>query len=310
MLKLPLLLLLLPISLLAQPSWFYNKKPTSKNEIIGYGVDSKLSQAKQNAIAEIVKTISVEVDTSTDISKSKIDGNYKKDISSNLSTKAKATLSGVKVLEVVELDGKWYVASGYDNSPIEQKIKKLLPKNLNNETQNIYLKNTRLFKNLNNEIGVDLNYKIVRKDNLWQIKYKQIILPLKQDQFYKLFSNQSNKIVKLKANQKTYKQYDQMYFDIKLSKRGYISILYVEHDGKVGLLLSNKLENKNFTYPDLKSEDTFTVVNPYGKTIKELYVVLYSKNMIDLSQFENVSDNLLDESNYNFDKLLEKLDSV
>ena len=53
-----------------------------------------------------------------------------------------------------------------------------------------------------------------------------------------------------------------------------------------------------------KSEDVFKIANPYKKTIQELYVAIYSKTPIHLHEFENVSKNLLDESNYNFDQLI------
>ena len=48
------LVVLLPISLFANPSWLYNIKPTHKNEIVGYGVGTDMNHAKQSAIAEIV----------------------------------------------------------------------------------------------------------------------------------------------------------------------------------------------------------------------------------------------------------------
>ena len=98
-----------------------------------------------------------------------------------------------------------------------------------------------------------------------------------------------------------------MNFIIKHKNKGYISILYVEHNGKVGVLLANKRSNKSFVYPKKDSQDIFKITNPYNKTIKELYVAIYSKKPIELYEFENVSENLLDESNYNFNKLIEKL---
>jgi hypothetical protein len=305
-----LFLSFLPMLLLANPSWLYNIKPIDKNIIVGYGIDTKLSQAKQNAMADIVKSISVEVDSTINISKSNQNGKYKKDVTTNLQTKAKATLTGIEIINAEELDGLWYVSSQYDNSPLELKLKKQLPTNISNESQNKYLKNTELFKTLNSEVGVNLNYSIIRKNSLWQLKYKDIILPIQQDNFYKLFVNQSNENIMIKANQEVYIENDEMYFNINLSQKAYVSILYVEHNGKVGVLLSNKMSDKSFTYPNLKSEDTFKIANPYNKPIQELYVALYSKNKIDLSEFENVSENLLDTSNYNFDKLIRVFSNI
>ena len=99
-------------------------------------------------------------------------------------------------------------------------------------------------------------------------------------------------------------------FKIKHKKSGYISILYVEYNGKVGTLLANYKSNKSFMYPDLKSEDLFKIANPYGKAIRELYIAIYSERPVKLNQFENISSDFLDESNYNFDKLISKLDNL
>ncbi|MEA3331577.1 MAG: hypothetical protein U9Q29_07795 [Campylobacterota bacterium] len=74
--------------------------------------------------------------------------------------------------------------------------------------------------------------------------------------------------------------------------------------------MANKKSSHSFRYPDVKSRDIFSVANPYKKTIQELYVAIYSKKPLSLHEFEHVSENLLDESNYNFHKLVSRLDSL
>ena len=273
---------------------------------MGYGINENLREAKKNAIADITNTLHVSVDSSLDMVNTDENGKLSQNTSTHLKTNSKAVLSGVKYIKVENSDGLWYVAAKYDNSSIDVKLKKLLPANLKNEVQNKYLRNTPLVVNLNREFGVNLNYKIIRKDNLWQLKYRDILLPINMKNFYQLFSNQSTAKLSIKPNQNIYKENDNMFFYIKHKSKGYISILYVEHNGKVGVLLGNKQSKKSFTFPDIKKEDSYKIVNPYDKTIKELYVVLYSKTPINLHKFENISDNLLDESNYNFDKLILK----
>ena len=137
-----LFLSFIPILLLGNPSWLYNITPSDKNVIVGYGIDTKLSQAKQNAMADIVRSISVEVDTTTNISKSNQNGKYQKDIITKLQTKANATLTGIKIIKIEEFDGVWYVASQYDNSTLELKLKKKLAPTISNEFQKKYIKNT------------------------------------------------------------------------------------------------------------------------------------------------------------------------
>lgn len=295
---------------MASPSWLYKIAPEQKSDIIGYGVDKSLVQAKQNALSDISQAIHVDVDSSVKVSASDDGGNLKESSSMNLQTSSKTTLSGTEFIEVEKVDGVWYVAVKYDNSPLDIKLKKLLPKDVIDEKQNGYLKNTPLIKELNEEIGKTLDYEIVRKDNLWQLQYKDILLPLNKKSFYKLFSDQSTQSLSIIPNQKIYQEDDEMYFKIRNKKSGYVSIIYVEHDGKVGLLLENKKYDKTFMFPDLKTEDVFKIANPYGKTIRELYIVINSENEVDLHKFESVSSTLLDESNYNFDKLINKLDSL
>jgi len=301
-----LFILLIPIISFASPAWLYNIDYDKKHDIVGYGISENLREAKKNAIADITNTLHVSVDSSLEMLNKDDNGNLSQSTATHLKTNSKAVLSGVKYIKVENLDGLWYVAAKYDNSSIDVKLKKLLPVTLKNEVQNEYLRNTPLVINLNREFGVSLNYQIIRKDNLWQLKYKDILLPINMKNFYQLFSNQSTVELSIKPNQNIYKENDNMFFYVKHKSKGYISILYVEHNGKVGVLLANKKSKKSFTFPDIKKEDSYKIVNPYDKTIKELYVVLYSKTPINLHKFENISDNLLDESNYNFDKLLLK----
>jgi len=302
-------LIALPILLFSSPNWLYNITTMDSNEVIGYGIDKEFSKAKQNAMSDIAESISVEVESSTDMSKSSVNGKIDNKLSLNKRMKARATLSGVKPIKAENIDGTWYIALKYDNSPLELKLKKLLSSNnLHDEKQNSYLENTELFKTINQEIGKRLNYKIIRKDNLWQIRYMDFMLPMNQNDFYKLFSNKSSSDFSIQANQSIFSENDRMSFQVNNSKEGYISILYVEHNGKVGVLLSNKKSMNSFSYPDLKSKNGFKVVNPYKKSIEELYIAIFSTSNIDLSRFENVSGNLLDKSNYNFDNLLTLLD--
>ncbi|MBT5934567.1 LPP20 family lipoprotein [Sulfurimonas sp.] len=302
-----LLVIFTPLIMFANPLWLYQIKHDKNCDIIGYGISKNLQEAKKNALADIANTLSVSVDTSFDMSTIDNNVNVKTNSSLSLKTNSKAVLSGVEFIKIEQKNSIWYVAAKYDNSPLDVKLKKLLPSNLQNETQNNYLKNTSLLKELNKELKAKLNYKVIRKNNLWQLKYKDILLPINIENFYKLFSNQNTNLISIKPNKNIYIENDDMFFNIAHKKNGFISILYVEHSGKVGLLLANKKSDKSFLFPNIKNEDSFKIVNPYNKSIKELYVALYSPTPIKLHKFENVDENLLDESNYNFDELISLL---
>jgi hypothetical protein len=303
-----LLYTFLPLFLFASPEWFYNIKVKSSSVIIGYGSDKSLAVAKQHAMEDISKTISVNVQSDFSMNKSSGAEGYSKSIDQSINTSTQVNLTGVEFIKSKKIDELWYVAAKYDNSPLETKIKNSVAKDTDDEIQNTYLAKTPLIKKINEEVSKNLDYDIIRKDKMWNIKYNNHIFPLNQDQFYDLFTNVKTKQLELKPNQKSYNRYDKMYFDIKNQGIGYMSLLYVEHNGKVGVLFSNEKVSGSFRYPSQDDEDSFEIANPYHQNIYELYVAIYSQTELDLSIFENVANEYLDETSYNFDTLVDILD--
>ena len=281
-----IVILCLPIYLMATPDWFYNIS-TKSYEIVGYGIDNDLQTARDIAKGEISKTIKVKISSTTNINKSIEDGNYNKSQNSNLSTSSDATLQGIEIVKEENIDGKWYVSAIYDNRSLIQKINIKYPKYNLSSLQNL--------KNL----------KLVRKNNNWYLTIKNDLYLLNDNNFKDIFSNIDNKNIIFKSNKRTYKSQDSMIFNIVSKTTGYISILYVEANGKVGVIFGNQNIDKKIVYPKKNAQEQLIAYNPTKTTITEQYICIYSKEKLDLREFENISDNLLDESNYNFDKLLD-----
>jgi RNAse (barnase) inhibitor barstar len=298
----------LPLYVFATPNWFYNIEEKDHNVILGYGSDKNLAVAKQQAMDEISKTISVSVQSNLNINKTSNELGYSSSIDQNINTSTQVNLTGVEFIKTKKLDDIWYIAAKYDNSPLDLKVKKTIDMDMEDEEQNNYLAKTELIKRINETLEKKLDYEIIRKDDLWNLKYKSKMFPLNQKEFYKLFSNTKSSSLEIKPNLKTYNRYDKMYFDIKNQRNGYVSLLYVEHNGKVGVLLPNKKANDSFRYPSESSFDSFEVANPYHKTIYELYIAVFSEDELDLSAFEDVENEYLDNTNYKFGALLNILD--
>jgi hypothetical protein len=293
------LILLSQVLLFGAPNWFLDLDYDRECEVIGYGMKADLGNAKEEAIMELTNSILLSAKTSSKIPLEIVD-----------TTGDDFLLGGVEYVKTEQMDGIWYVAAKYDYSPFEIKVKKLLPHDLSNEKQNRYLKNTWAIKNLNVEIGKKLDFKLVRKYGNWQIFYKDIYVPVAQNDLYKFFSNQKNEDISIVPNQNIYKVDDEMFFKIRHKGARYISILYVGHRGKVRVLLENYSSNSVFNYPYINSKEVFKVVNPYNKTIKELYVAISSKEPIDIQEFQNISNDQFDEDSYNFGKLIDRLDGL
>jgi hypothetical protein len=280
-----LLILLLPIHLFATPSWFYNI-PSKSYEIIGYGIDENLQIARDIAKAEISKIIKIKISSNSNIKKSLTNDKYQKSFQSNISTSADATLQGIKILKEEQVDNQWHVAVIYDNRTLLQKINVKYPKFKESSLRDIK------------------NIKVIRKNNSWYLKIKDDLYLLNTQNFQKIFSNKSAKNLTFVSSKTIYKSQDEMQFKITSKHKGYISILYSEANGKVGVILNNIPINKKLIYPKQNDENKLLAYNPTKNTIVELYICIYSKNKLDLREFENISDDLLDESNYNFDRLL------
>jgi len=281
-----LLFLILPIYLYSTPLWFHNTSSNSY-EIIGYGIDTDLQIARDIAKSEISKQISIKISSNSNVKKTLINDNYQKSFKSNISTSTDATLQGIKILKEEYIDNKWYVGVIYDNRTLLQKINIKHPKYSSNDMKNI--------KKLN----------IIRKSNNWYIKIKNDLYILSNDNFISIFSNKKSKNIELISDKIIYNSYDKIHFEINSKNKGYVSILYSEASGKSAVILANKAINHNIVYPKQNSQDELVAYNPSNNTVIEWYICIYSKKKIDLSEFENISANTLDESNYNFDKLLD-----
>ncbi len=281
-----LFIILLPIYLYATPQWFYNI-PSKNYEIIGYGIDENLQIARDIAKTEISKTIKIKIISNSNIKKSLTNDKYQKLFKSNISTSTDTTLQGIKILKEEQVDNQWYVSVIYDNRTLIQKINIKYPKFKESNLKDIK------------------NIKVIRKDNDWYLKIKDNLYLLNDQNFKQIFSNINNKNLTFQSNKTIYKSQDQMQFKITSKEKGYVSILYSETNGKVGVILSNQKINQKFVYSKQNDENQLISYNPTKNTIVELYICIYSKSKLDLREFENISDNLLDESNYSFDKLLD-----
>jgi hypothetical protein len=270
----------------------YKLEKNNHNEIIGYGGSKSLEEARNIAIKDIVSQMSVTIKGTIVTTKLISNGKYKAEHKGETIVQTGATLSGAKIIKSQNYNGKFYVAVSYDKSLLEVKIKRKLNQKISNQKQNNYIKNTVLVQRLNKYLNKKLDFELTEKD------------------LYKLFVTTKNKNISISTNKTIFEDNDEIFFNIKLKNKGFVSILYVDAQGKVALLMSNEYKSKSFRFPSINSEDIFTLTNLNNDTTYELIVAIYSKEKIDLSLFEEVNEEILDENNFNFDKLIKKLNNL
>ena len=293
-----------------EPKWLYTLKHLD-NELIGYGVHEDFSIAKKKALSDISETINVNIKSDLQLKEHVLNNEVSNDTYINIDTKSEANLHGTKVVKSEQIGTLWYVAVLYNKDIIEVKMKKALAgMKLTDEKQNKFLTDSALFNRLNKELYFKLDYKVIRHDGLWYIKYKNVLIALNDKDFIDLFSFHNGANLSFKANKKVYYPDEKMHFDIEFKKPGYLSVLYVESNGKVGILLDNQKHSKSMRYPEIKSEEEFIIANPYKKTLTEMYIAIHSKEKMSLKEFEVIDNSYLDDSNYKFAILADKLNTT
>lgn len=292
-----------------QPSWFL-LPPINSYEIIGYGQASTLNQAKEMALKDLSEIIKVKVSSSTSVSKELQNGQFNVDVFQNIETSSSSLLIGSVLKHSYESDGVWYAAVSYDTSSIPMKFKRALKGYTLKNDNSSYLTSSNLIKEINQKVGYKLKYILFRENNLWKLQYKDIKLTLSENDFINLFKNNDGNNIALELNQEIYYPHDQMKLFVKVKSAGYISTLYVGSTGKVGVLYANDKIDTSRSYPSQGSEEELIIANPYNKVLHEMYITVWSKEPIDLTAFEEVKYDYLDDSNYKFSNLVKLLDAV
>ena len=121
---------------------------------------------------------------------------------------------------------------------------------MENGKQNRYLKNTLLFKELNDVLGVETNTRLYVKDGNFQLGYKTIFQNMDlniPELFVNHSTNESNtfKILKNSTYENVILKVEPVSFEFDSNKR-FVSLFAISPEGKV-LLLEDNLHVKSKT---------------------------------------------------------------
>jgi hypothetical protein len=310
------LVVLLSISVFAQPLWYYYLPASKANTYIGFGSGVDESHAKQEAFNDISAQIAVSVDTSMTQKQRLQNGEFQSIEEFTGSQSSSAVLYDYVLVKSEYSDGKYYVAIEYENIPSLDKFVNKIKKNyelakLKNELQNSYIKETQIAKKLFKKLGKNIDFSLLRKDKRWCIRYKNIVQVLDSKDFAKFFSSVASKNLEINTNKRDNILYneDMFFFRVKSNKTGYVSIFTVYEDGTVAILMRNIPIKKN-TLTSMPDEEFESIAQASlmkkGEETYDLYVLLYSKQKMMFDSFAYADEELIQEEKYkNFDELIE-----
>ena len=174
--------------------------------------------------------------------------------------------------------------------------------------QNPFMRKSRLIKNANELTPCPYDYDLQYLNNRWHLHYKSILFPLSTKDLDTFFINVSNPRVSLKSSQSSYTEGDGFSLRLKSHAKGYLSLITVYEDGRVGILFDNRAVRKaeSFVFPSLESKQEFVaaLVTP-GKATKDLYIAVLSRERLPLSGFEQQEGVIIGEQEFRFNEVLE-----
>lgn len=294
------------------PLWF-GRLSHSQNEVIGYGMGDSYEQAMTNAKKEIAQTIMTHITSESKFEQKLINNDYKQNINISIQETTDVVLDSIQRIKQENKDGVWYIALKYENLHFEKKFaNKLDIHSLHPENQNRYLKHTPLIKSLNEEVGFQLNYKVIRKSGNWYLRYKDKIALLNSSDFEKLFINYPSNYISLSSSKTELIEGDVFSFTINSSIDGYLSLLNVCETGEVYIIENNRRirAGEKVTIPDQSGDmELFAAVLQNGKPTYDLYLALNSPKKINLGRISHANDTLDQwEKNHKFEEIIDLLD--
>ena len=302
--------------LMAQPSWYYTLPKASAFTFIGYGQAVSEKEAKALALEDIAMQLSVKVDGSFS-QETRVNGSKAhKELKSLNQQKSHADIRDYKLLKLVFDKGIYYVAVAYENissfDKFVRKVKKLLPKV--SEKQNPYLSHTSIAKRLKRALGVDIDFNLQRKDGLWSLSYKGLLVALDRRDFESFYKTIENQKVILSTSKKDNRLFegDVFHFKLRAKKSGYVSVLTIYEDGTVVTLVKNMPLKSDITkmIPDKDYESEFkAALIKKGVETFDQYVAIWSAKPLILDSFADADEELITHERYkNFDTLIDFLD--
>ena len=205
------------------PQWYKVQKFTSKNEyeIIEYGYGRTIKEAKSNA----KENISLEISSLVDSEYRSVSTNEYRHSKSRLSVTSKLNLQNLKTLKQEHQANRYFVALMYKNIDIAHRIKKALNfQKCVNEDVNLYMSKTLLHKKITSALRCKLDLKIDRRNDAWYLRYKELLFPLKNDEFEELFTSNKNKKISLLPSKNTLVEGDFFFLEVKSREAGYITL--------------------------------------------------------------------------------------
>lgn len=286
-----------------QPGW-YLTLPYKNYELIGYGSGDNQEAARQRARAAIAQTLRVSIvsDLRT-TTRLENDVLLEESYAYLIQSRTAMDLAGVRIVkEARDGSGTWYAAALYDQRPLALKVAGEMNGVRETDVQANYWTASPLMQKIAQRLGAVPRCQLLGSTVGYTLECSDRFFPLASADLRDLLYDYSDEGLHFKTGQSVYMPGDVLTFFLEASPVGYATIFVVEEDGKTAILERNVPLKEPQKWP--QGDESFIVVNPYKRTLAELYVMLLSPLPIEKGSFERVEAEQLDDTALKFDRLL------
>lgn len=293
------------------PEWFINRsyQPTKNYEVVGYGMGGSLKKATLHAKEDIAGRLLTEISSTKKSRVSEKDGQLSKSMDIEIDAQVHTVLSDLKTLRMEPQDGNYYIALLYENLKLSRRfIQKVGEIECLQRTPNPYLALTPMYEEIKKAAGCDIDLSLERKDSVWYISYKSILVPIAPIDYEDLFISARHSPVILNASSRSLREGDEFYFTLHSTQNGYVTLLNVYANGITAVVEpSMKVgKEKPLRIPSDESDTYFEAgLLTKGQPTYDLYVAFFTREPINVSRFEMSGDKPLEgEAAYKADELI------
>ena len=295
----------------AAPQWYASQtlQPSKSYEIYGYGEGKDLAEARMRAKEDIAGQLLTEIRS---VKRSRMhadDARLKQSMDIEIDAQVHTVLSDVRTVRSEQKDGRYYVVLLYRNLSLARRlIEKSGHVECLRKPVNPYLAQTPLYEKIRRAAGCDIDVSLVRRAGAWFIAYKTAMVAVAPRDYEDLFVSTRHSPVRLSVSKRVLREGERFSLTLTSARRGYVALLDVYANGITAVVEpALKVEpGKPLRIPSADSPYLFeAAVLEKGHATYDLYVVLFSRNPIDVSRFDMASDRLLGaEDAYRADELL------
>ncbi|MEA2073041.1 MAG: LPP20 family lipoprotein [Campylobacterota bacterium] len=280
------------------PFWFSSRSfEAPLFSVIGYGVGKSMQEATMDARSDISAQFSVNVSSSTYISSSYTKDESITDVKNKILSSTSSVIKESKIIKSEKVSKNYFVALIHKKVPQLQCVKQ----------QNPFLKEIELIRQANTQTPCEYDYSLVRITSSWYLYADGFTQKLNYAQFDSFFSSINSQKLQISSEYSSYQADDVFKLEVKSKEDGFLSILVVYENGKVGVLLENRAIKKESLELFPKADDNFDMVaglNEDNSATKDLYFAFVTPTRINLAEFETVSGSLLGEKEYRFNQVI------